>query len=157
MSVRIPKLWQHGLNEYSKLQVLLSINNDLNAELLAGFEAITCIVTVMMLYGTIVGYRVLHPLVYILFPTSAIFAVIIQTAVYAQISLWEIKSKELFRLLRGNVAVHISKLERKHRRSQLKRLVPLRCKLSFFGIFSLEMCHECMGLTFTLLLLILSA
>lgn len=110
-----------------------------------------------MLYGTIVGYPVLHPLVYLLFPTSAVFAIVMQTAFYAQISLWETKSVELIQLLRRNAEIVSStQLENKRMRVDVNRLVPLRCKISFFGSFSVDSSNECMNQTFSMLLLLLS-
>ena len=152
------KPWQDAMAEYRKLRVILSIHNDLNAEFSAGFAAVTCVVTVMMLYGTIVGYHVLHPLVYLLFPTSAIFAIMMQTAFYSYVSLWEIQSLEFLQLMQQNTAVMCAaRRERKGMWAQLNGFVPLQCKLSFFGRVSLALSHECMGQTFSFLLLLLSS
>ena len=144
------------MNAYRKLQVLLTAHNDVHAAFCAAYQVLLCIVTVMMLYGSVVGHHVLHPIVYILFPGSATFAILIQTAFFAQLSLWEIKSNKFLELLRRNVVSGGYKVGYKFMKRQLNMLVPLRCKLGCFTTFSLDMSHECMGVSFTLLLLLLN-
>ena len=145
-----------GIRTYRQLQVLNMLHNDLNATFAAGFVAITCIVTVMMLYGMLVGYEVLHPLLYVLFPSSALFGMIMQTAFYAQGSEWVGKSREFMGLISRNASRCSLWQERQILMREVCRLKPLKINIGSFATLSLDTAQECVDRTFNNLLLVMS-
>ena len=118
-----------------------SLYNHVNADFRARYNAITCIVAVVMIYGSIKAYNLLSLVLYSLFPLSALMAIVCLTAMNGHTYLLERKSLRVLSTMEVNASRAAGMRMRKLQilRRELRAMRPLRTKEGMYGHTCLEL------------------
>ena len=111
--------------------------NAVYSEFSARFNALAGLVAVIAIYGTIRAHGVVSFYVYILFPTSAFLTILCLTALNAQISVMDRKSKQFMAVMRSDLLCGHD-MKRKEKLKRLAAMKSLRSKNSSFGCMTLR-------------------
>ena len=111
--------------------------NSVYAEFSARFNALAGLVAVIAIYGTIRAHGVVIFYVYILFPPSAFVAILCLTALNAQISVMDRKSKAFMAVMKSDLLCGHD-MNRKEKLKQLAAIRSLRSKNSILGYMTVR-------------------
>ena len=142
---------------YRYLQVYYSLLNDVYADFEAGFQAVTSMVTVVMLYATIKTFNLVSLKLYLLFPLSAIMCIVSLTSFSGFIYQIDRKSAVVFTRMRTNAGRTNATGSNELRilRKELRAVKPLRLRVGMFGYICLKVPKVEMEQVFNYILLLL--
>ena len=112
--------------------------NNVYGEFTARFNAITGLMAVITIYGSIRAPGVISFYVYLLFPACALLCTLCLTVLNAQLCLLDLKSKRFMTLFRANV-LHNTNKRRSEKLKQLAAMRSLRTRKSCFGYKTLKL------------------
>ena len=143
---------------YRYLKVYYSLVNDVYADFEAIFLAVTCIVTVVMLYASIKAFKLVSLVLYLLFPLSALMCIVVLTGFTGFIYLVDRRSSQLLSRMEIN-AIKTTVMENKNAkilRKGLRAMKPLRFRVGTFGYICLQVPKAEMEQIFNYILLLLN-
>ena len=142
---------------YRYLQVYNRLYNYVHADFIARFQAIACVVAVVMLYGSIKAFKLLSLVIYLLFPLTAVEAFVCLISLNGYIYLVERKSVQVLTRMKIVASRTAPKYMTELRilRKELRAMKSLRSKAGNFGHTCLELPQAEMAQVFNYILLLL--
>ena len=125
---------------YRYLQVYYGLLNDVYKEFNAEFEAVTCIVAVVMLYASVKAFKLVSLVLYLLFPLTLLMSIVCLTSVNGFIYLIDRKSSRVLSSMKVNATKTTTTgiQDVKILRMELRAVKRVRLKVGTFGYMCLE-------------------
>ena len=120
---------------FTNLRILSVFHNEFNRHFSSGFTGIVSGNVVILIYGSLKTFGLVHILIYVLFPGFGFISLFVLTIFYPYIHCLELKSTRFLGLLKSAVR-QSGDLGRKERLKLLKQIEatsPIRNQLSYFG------------------------
>ena len=88
---------------FTQLRILSVFHNEFNRHFSSGFTGIVSACVVILTYGSLKAFGIVHILIYVLFPGFAFIGLFLLTIFYPYIHCIELKSRKFLRMLKSAV------------------------------------------------------